>query len=99
MSFVFCLRADGTLLEGITNAMCVDWLTTMHPTSPPLPGVCSQVPSSLFPDGAAICYFNASIFMEQVVAPSFATPSADTRPLITPLMRKRTGRSGTASGI
>lgn len=88
MSFVFCLRADGSLFEDVTNAMCVAWLTTVHPTSPPAPGVWSQVPSNLLPDGAAVCYFNASVFMEQVVAPSFATPSADTRPLVTPRMRE-----------
>ncbi len=60
----------------------------MHPTSPPVYGVWSHVPSNLLPDGATVCYFNASRFMEQVVAPSFETPSADTRPLITPRMRE-----------
>ena len=97
MSFVFCLRADGTFFDGVTNTMCVNWLTSMQPASPPAPGVWSQVPSSLLPDGATICYFNASIFMEQVAAPSFGeqvvapnatTSSADTRPLITPRLRE-----------
>ena len=97
MSFVFCLRADGTLFHGVTNAMCVNWLTSMQPASPPMPGVWSQVPSNLLPEGAAVCYFNASGFMEQVVAPSFrqqgvvpdaTTSSADTRPLITPRLRE-----------
>ena len=74
MSFVFCLRTDGTLFEEVTNAMCVDWLRALHPT-PPVPGVWSQVPGNLLPDGASVCYFNASVFMERVAAPSFATPS------------------------
>ena len=97
MSFVFCLRADGILSHGVTNATCVNWLTSMHSTHPPVPGVWSQVPSNLLPEGAAVCYFNASGFMEQVVAPSFrqqgvvpdaTTSSADTRPLITPRLRE-----------
>ena len=97
MSFVFCLRADGILSHGVTNATCVNWLTSMHSTHPPVPGVWSQVPSNLLPEGAAVCYFNASGFMEQVVAPSFRqqgvvpdakTSSADTRPLIAPRLRE-----------
>ena len=100
MSFAFCLRADGTIFDAITNAMCVDWITAMHPTSPPVPGVWAQVPSNLLPEGAVVCYFNANDFMERVVAPSFATrrastnPAADfesipdTRPLITPQWRE-----------
>ena len=79
MSFVLCLRADGTLFEEVTNAMCVDWLTALHPTSPPVPGVWSQVPSDLLPGGAAVCYFNASVFMERIVAPSFATSGVNPR--------------------
>ena len=67
MSFVFCLRGDGQVFEDVTNDMCISWLISMHPTTPPEPGVWSQVPSNLLPDGAAVCYFNASVFLEQVV--------------------------------
>ena len=81
--FVFCLRADGTLFEEITHAMCAEWITVMHPASPPVRGVWTQVPCNLLPRGAAMCYFNAHNFMEQVV-----TPSSDSRPIITPRMRE-----------
>ena len=79
MSFVFCIRTNGTVFHDVTNSMCVSWLTAMHPTSPPVPGVWAQVPSNLLPDGAAVCYFNASVFMEQVVAPSFPTERSSPR--------------------
>ena len=83
MSFVFCLRADGSLLEDITEAMCVAWVTTIHPSISSVPGVWSQLPRDLLPDGAAVCYFNVCAFMEQY------TPPLITPPLITPRMRER----------
>ena len=86
MSFVFCLSADGLLFDRITNGHFVSWITAMHPTSPPEPGVWYRVPSNLLPDGATVCYFNSNAFVEEVVLPSFAT--TDTRPLITPRWRQ-----------
>ena len=69
MSFVFCVRQDGTFFEGISNNVCVEWTTAMYPTSPPVPGIWSQVPSILLPEGAAVGYFNAHAFSEQVMVP------------------------------
>ena len=87
MSFVFCLSADGLLFDRITtHGYFVSWITAMHTTSPPEPGVWYRVPSNLLPDGATVCYFNSNAFMEEVVLPSFAT--TDTRPLITPRWRQ-----------
>ena len=71
MSFVFCVRQDGTFFEGISNNVCVEWTTAMYPASPPVPGIWSQVPSILLPEGAAVGYFNAHAFSEQVMVPSF----------------------------
>jgi len=68
MSFVFCIRANGEVFDDVTNAMCVSWLTAMHPTSPPVRGVWAQVPRNLLPDGAAVCYFNAEVYIERLVA-------------------------------
>ena len=73
MTWVFCLRPCGRFFEGITNSMCVSWLAAMFPTNAPVPGVWTQVPNNLLPEGAAVAYFNANAFMEQVVAPNFAT--------------------------
>ena len=72
-SFVFCLRADGSVFQdpGVLASACVNWLSVMHHTTQPVPGVWLQVPIDLLPEGVAIAFFNGDAFFEQVVAPSF----------------------------
>ena len=80
--------------------MCVDWLTAMHPTSPPVQGVWSQMPSNLLPDGATVCYFNSSRFVEQVVARGAKfRDDKRRRGSSRRICERKTGKNGTASGI
>ena len=71
-SFVFCIRADGSAFVGDLGELCADWLCAMHRAEEPTPGIWERVPSELLPDGAAIAYFNAGAFFEDVVRPSFS---------------------------
>ena len=68
-TFVFCIRADGTAFEGELGRVCTSWLCAMYPTQAPSHGVWEQVPSELLPDGAAVAYFNAHAFLEDVAVP------------------------------
>ena len=71
-SFVFCIRADGSAFVGDLGELCAGWLCAMHRAEEPTPGIWERVPSELLPDGAAIAYFNAGAFFEDVVRPSFS---------------------------
>ena len=84
MSFVFCLRVDGTRVEDVPTSVCVDWLVAMHPTEPPVPDVWAAVPTTLLPDGIVAGYFNAHLFAESIYDSTPSRPDTDTRPLITP---------------
>ena len=57
---------------GDLGELCADWLCAMHRAEEPTPGIWERVPSELLPDGAAIAYFNAGAFFEDVVRPSFS---------------------------
>ena len=70
MAFVQCLRTDGTV-GNVTNAVCVEWLVAMYPTTPPVPGVWLRVPDDLLPEGVGLAFFNGGDFMDQVIFPSF----------------------------
>ena len=68
-SFVFCIRADGAAFVGDLGRVCTGWLCAMYPSEAPPQGVWGQAPSELLPDGAAVAYFNAHAFLEDVVVP------------------------------
>ena len=74
--FVFCIRADGSAFVGDLGRVCTGWLSAMHPSEAPPQGVWEQVPGELLPAGAAVAYFNAHVFLEDVVLPSFSDQSA-----------------------
>ena len=67
---MFCIRADGSAFVGDLGRVCTGWLCAMYPSEAPPQGVWEQVPGELLPDGAAVAYFNAHAFFEEVVVPS-----------------------------
>ena len=67
---MFCIRADGSAFVGDLGRVCTGWLCAMYPSEAPPQGVWEQVPGELLPAGAAVAYFNAHAFFEEVVVPS-----------------------------
>ena len=88
---MFALDQNGQQGQ-VTNGAVVTWMVAMCPTDAP-ENKWYKIPANLLPPNLAVAYVNFMAFLESHraefgPAPSRASRSADTRPLITPQFRE-----------